>query len=477
MKTSRDWEKPVRRMELLLRLRSFPVAFKLLENKEALAEVPFLRRMTHKVTLCQMITLVRTHDWTVGADLHDFLSPMCPSIIGLASLPEIYRDGTFRSIVWTKTRKDGLKYENSIPRLPAGKYQAVALAPLVCNPFDPDIVLLYANPAQMTLLVNALQCEDYEVMRFSCVGESSCSDAIARCFLERKPSLSIPCYGERRYGHAQDDELVMALPAEMMDKALRGLEALYKRGIRYPISHAGAELDVTQGFPMAYGGMKQVDEIRGKDERILLGVTGGIASGKSTVARMLEELGAPIIDFDMLSRVVVEPGKPAWAEIVGYFGEQVLLPDKTLDRKKVSEIVFWDPEKRKKLEGFTHPRIHEEFTRLVKEYAARNPRIVIQVVIPLLIEANLQYLFHKLLLVYVPQETQIQRLMERDRIPRDMARSILAAQLPIEEKRAFADFIVDNSGSVEETRRQVERIWQELKDFKRNRSEKQQGEG
>ena len=267
-----------------------------------------------------------------------------------------------------------MKYENSIPRLPAGQYEAVALAPLVYNPFDPDIVLLYANPAQMMLLINALQFEDYEVMRFSCVGESSCSDAIARCYLERKPSLSIPCYGERRYGHAQDDELVMALPAEMMDKALRGMEALYKRGIRYPISHAGAELDVTQGFPMAYGGMKQVDEIRGKDERILLGVTGGIASGKSTVARMLEELGAPIIDFDMLSRVVVEPGKPAWAEIVGYFGEQVLLPDKTLDRKKVSEIVFRDAEKRKKLEGFTHPRIHEEFTRLVKEYAAQDPR-------------------------------------------------------------------------------------------------------
>jgi dephospho-CoA kinase len=417
-----------------------------------------------------MITLVRTYDWTVGADLHDFLSPMCPSIIGLTGLPEIYRDGTFRSIVWTKTRKDGLKYENSIPRLPAGRYEAVALAPLVYNPFDPDIVLLYANPAQMMLLINSLQFEDYEVMQFSCVGESSCSDAIAKCYLERKPSLSIPCYGERRYGHAQDDELVMAVPAETMDRALRGMEALYKRGIRYPVSQAGAELDVTQGFPMAYGGMQQLDEIRGKDDRILLGVTGGIASGKSTAARMLEELGAPIIDFDQLSRVVVEPGKPALAEIASYFGEQVLLPDKTLDRKKVSEVVFRDPEKRKKLEGIVHPRIYEEFTRLVKEYAARDPQVIIQVVIPLLIEANLQYLFHKLLLVYVPEETQITRLVERDGISREMARNILAAQLPIEEKRPYADFIVDNSGPLEETRKQVEEIWRKLKDFQKNRS-------
>jgi len=462
MRTSRDWGKLVRRMELLMRLKSFPVAFKLLEKKEALAEVPFLRRMNHKVTLCQLITTVRTYDWTVGADLDDFISPMCPSIIGLTALPEVVRDGTFRSIVWTKTREDGRKFENSIPRLPAGKYQAAALAPLVYNPFDPDIVLIYGNPAQMILLINALQFEDYEVMEFYCVGESSCSDVIARCYLREKPSLSIPCYGERRYGHAQDDELVMALPAGMMEKALRGLEALYKRGVRYPISHAGAELDVTYAFPMSYSGMKQLEEIRGEDNRTLLGVTGGIASGKTTVAGMLEELGAPIIDFDVLSRVVVEPGKPAWKEIVAYFGEQVLQEDKALDRKKLSEIVFRDFEKRKKLEGFIHPRIFDEFIRLVKEYAAKDPNVIIQAAVPLLYEVNLQYLFHKVLLVYIPEEIQIERLMKRDDISREMAVNILKSQLPIEEKRGFADFVVDNSWSLEDTKRQVKEVWEKL---------------
>jgi uncharacterized protein (DUF169 family) len=198
-------------MEQLLRLKSFPVAFKLLRKKDMLGEIPHLRRMTHKSTLCQLISVVSNFDWTVGASLDDFLSPMCPSIIGLADLPEIYKDGTFRSVVWTKTREDGRKFENSILRLPAGDHEAVALAPLVYNPFDPDIVLIYANPAQMMLLINALQYEDYEVMEFSCVGESSCSDVIAKCYLNGKPSLSIPCYGER-YGHAQDDELAMALP-------------------------------------------------------------------------------------------------------------------------------------------------------------------------------------------------------------------------------------------------------------------------
>ncbi len=404
MNTTRNWEKPVRRMELLTRLKSFPVAFKLLEDREALSEIPFVRRMEHKSTLCQMLNLVRNFDWTVGADLDDFMSAMCPSIIGLTDIPEYMKDGTFRSIVWTKSRADGKKYENSIPRLPAGKYQAVALAPLVYNPFDPDIVLLYANPAQMMLLINALQFEEYEVMQFHCVGESSCSDAIARCYLDGKPSLTIPCYGERRYGHAQDDELVIALPAEVMDKLLRGLEALYKRGIRYPISYAGAETDVTRAFPAAYGAEDRVTALRSTGDALLLGVTGSIATGKTTVAKMLEELGAPAIDFDVLSRVVVEPDKPAWRDIVSFFGEQVLLEDRTLDREKLRDVVFRDLEKKKKLESFIHPRIGEEFFKRVQQFVSQDPNAIIQVVVPLLIETNMHALFHNLLMVYTPEE-------------------------------------------------------------------------
>jgi dephospho-CoA kinase len=470
MPANRDWSAIIRRMELLLRLKSFPVAFKLLEKEEDLARIPYLRRPGHKSTLCQLISLARSFDWTVGAGADDFIYDMCPSIIGLAEVPELMRDGTFRSLVWTRTREDGKKYEGSVPRLPAGKYRAVALAPLVYNPFDPDIVLIYANPAQMMLLINALQFENYEALRFSCVGESSCSDVIARCYLEGKPSLSIPCYGERRYGHAQDDELAMAIPAGLMDKALRGLEALYKRGIRYPISYAGADLDVAKGFPMSYFGLRQVEEIRGRDGRVLLGVTGGIASGKSTVARMLQELGAETIDFDVLSRVVVEPEKEAWKEIVAFFGEQVLQEGRTLDRKKISEIVFGDPEKRKKLEGFIHPRIYAEFSARVRELTRKDPRAIIQVAVPLLIEANLQSLFHKILVVYVPEEIQIRRLMERDRISREKAESILSAQLSIEEKKSYADYLVDNSGSIEETKKQILGVWGRIREFQKART-------
>ena len=120
-------------------------------------------------------------------------------------------------------------------------------------------------------------------------------------------------------------------------------------------------------------------------------------------------------------------------------------------------------EKRKKLESFAHPRIGQEFVRLVYEHASKNPDAVIQVVVPLLIEFNMQHIFHKILVVYIPEEMQIERLMTRDGIPRDMAANMISAQMPIEEKRGYADYVVDNSGSLEETRKQVEKIWGELK--------------
>ncbi|MGD9032243.1 MAG: dephospho-CoA kinase [Desulfobacteraceae bacterium] len=470
MEAKRDWKKLIRRMELLMRLKSFPVAFKMLEKKEQLDQIPFMRRTQRKMTLCQLITLVRNFDWTVGAELDDFLSPMCASIIGLTDTPELYKDGTFRSIVWVKSKEDGMKYEASIPRLPLEKYEAVAMAPLVYNPFEPDIVLIYANPAQMMLLINSLQFEEYEVMEFYCVGESSCSDAIARCYLSGKPSLTIPCYGERRYGHAQDEDLVMAIPVGMMEKALKGMEVLYRRGIRYPISYAGTEQDLATAFPLSYGGIDQMETIRGKDNRLLLGVTGGIATGKTTVVNMLKELGAPVIDFDVLARQVVEPEKPAWKEIVAYFGEQVIQEDKQLDRKKLSDIVFQDMEKRKKLESFTHPRIHAEFMKQLSEIVEKDPDAIVQVDVPLLIELNLQYIYHKTLVVYIPEEKQIERLMKRDGISKEEAANMLKAQLPIDEKVGYADFVIYNDKSLEETRKQVEKLWETLKKIQKERA-------
>jgi dephospho-CoA kinase len=471
MEAQCDWEKLTRRLEQLMRLKYFPVAFKMLKEKSDLDKVPFLRKPEHKVTLCQLISQVRGFDWTVGAELDHFLFPSCPSIIGLSDVPLNHKDGTFRSIVWVATKEDGRKYEASIPRLPTGEYEAVAMAPLVYNPFEPDMVLIYANPAQMMLLINSLQFSRYEVMQFYCVGESSCSDAIARCFNTGKPALGIPCYGERRYGHVQDEDLVMAVPSGLMEKALQGMEALYRRGVRYPISFAGAETDIGPQFPVTYTGLDEVmKKVKGKGNPLLVGVTGGIACGKTTVSQMLEKLGAPIIDFDLIARQVVEPGAPALAKIVDYFGKQVLQADGSLDRKKLSEVIFRDMEKRKKLESFTHPPIYEEFFHQVNVITERDPRAIIQVAVPLLVELNLQYLFDTIVVVHISTEEQIRRLAARDGISMEDAANILKAQLPIEDKKAFAGFLINNEQDPDATRSQVASVWEDLKRLQTSRS-------
>jgi dephospho-CoA kinase len=214
-----------------------------------------------------------------------------------------------------------------------------------------------------------------------------------------------------------------------------------------------------------------MNSVWGKVNFLLLGVTGGIASGKTTVANMLKELGAPIIDFDILARQVVEPGKSAWKKIVDYFGKNILEENGDLDRKKLSKIVFHDTEKRKKLESFTHPLIFEEFARQVNEMAGKCPGTIIQAAIPLLMEFHLQVLFHKVLLVYIPRERQIERLIKRDGITKKEAASMLRAQLPIDEKMKSADFVINNEGSIEETRKQVEDVWQILKKFQKELGE------
>jgi dephospho-CoA kinase len=201
------------------------------------------------------------------------------------------------------------------------------------------------------------------------------------------------------------------------------------------------------------------------DNHLVLGVTGGIASGKTTVSAILEELGALLIDFDVLARQVVKPGKPALKSIVYYFGKEVLQADGTLDRKKLAGIVFNDPEKREKLESFTHTAIFEEYLNQASAIAAGNPGAVIQVAVPLLIELNLQSMFDKVLVVYISPDRQVERLAGRDGISRDAAANILKSQLPIDEKVGLADYVIDNGGTLEKTRRQVEEVWEKLQDL------------
>ena len=195
---------------------------------------------------------------------------------------------------------------------------------------------------------------------------------------------------------------------------------------------------------------------------LLVGLTGGVASGKSTVARQMAACGAITIDFDLLAREIVEPGQPALAEIVAHFGSDVLNADGTLNRRRLSKLVFTHPQKRRELERITHPAIYTAFRAALGRCTAASRGGVVQAVVPLLVEVNLQSWFDHLIVVYVPRAQQLERLMARDGITAVEAEAILAAQLPLHKKLRHADFIVRNDGDREATRNQVAFIWRAL---------------
>lgn len=194
---------------------------------------------------------------------------------------------------------------------------------------------------------------------------------------------------------------------------------------------------------------------------MIIGLTGGIASGKSTVSSLFVQLGAALVDADQIAREVVLPGQPALEEVAAVFGQAVLQADGRLNRKKLGEIVFADPAHRKKLESILHPAIRSKIKAQMYAYEQEEPNRLVIVDIPLLYESGLQELFQEVVLVYIPAEEQLNRLTKRDGMSRQEAEARLKAQMPIEEKRALADYIIDNSGTLEQTKEKVQQYWQE----------------
>jgi len=203
---------------------------------------------------------------------------------------------------------------------------------------------------------------------------------------------------------------------------------------------------------------------------LIAGLTGGIATGKSTVSEMFRKLGAYVIDFDVLSRVVVEPDMPAWKDIVQFFGESALNADRTLDRAKLGDIVFGDEERRKQLQGFIYPRLFEEYSRRIRDIEEKDSGAIVIADVPLLIEIRLQTMFEKIILVYAPEEQQLQRLIERDGFSHEDARKRLKAQMSIEEKLKHADYVVHNIGPLDSTEAEVQDIYKELQRLNRYRA-------
>lgn len=198
---------------------------------------------------------------------------------------------------------------------------------------------------------------------------------------------------------------------------------------------------------------------------LFIGLTGGIATGKTIVSKIFLKQGAHLIDADIIARDVVKPDKPAWKEIVDTFGESVIGIDKKINRKKLGSIIFNDPEKRKQLEAITHPRIIEEENRQVNELQKKFKSGIIILDAALLIEAGYYDRVDKLIVVYLDQQTQLQRLMERDNLSLPEAKKRIDSQMLLEDKVKLADYVIDNSKPLDQVEIQVSKIYSELVSF------------
>ena len=193
---------------------------------------------------------------------------------------------------------------------------------------------------------------------------------------------------------------------------------------------------------------------------LLVGLTGGIGSGKSTVARMLEERGAVVFDADVLARRAVETGSAGYQAVVERFGANVLAPGGELDREALASIVFADPAARRDLEAIVHPEVRRMFAEGTEEHRDSDRVVVFSA--PLLVETGMHTAFEVLIVVSTKVDTQVERLMRERGMSEDAVRARIAAQAPLEDKAGVADVLIDNEGSLEELERQVERAWADL---------------
>ncbi|KGX83571.1 dephospho-CoA kinase [Pontibacillus marinus] len=190
---------------------------------------------------------------------------------------------------------------------------------------------------------------------------------------------------------------------------------------------------------------------------VVIGLTGSIATGKSTVSLMFDDYDIPVIDADKISRKVVEPGEKAYDQIVETFGRDILREDDTIDRKALGAIVFNDEEKRKALNGIVHPAVREKMLE-ERDYHVRQNEKAVVLDIPLLFESELTHFVDKILVVYVDEEIQLKRLMERDESTEDEAKSRINSQMPVSKKAEEADAVISNNGTKQQSYDQLDAI-------------------
>jgi uncharacterized protein (DUF169 family) len=242
---SHNWKELSEEIENLLRLKTKVVAFRRLNKIEDLNDIPGISKPVRLCTFCQVIFMARIVGKTVGVTRQDCMLDRCMRIHGLKTPSEKSRTSEAKSLAttWFSSFEDALKQQDGYPRIPAG--EAIAVAPLAQEKFEPEVILIYGNPAQIMMFMCGLEKEKYERFQFFFIGDGACADSLGQCYTTGKPAIAIPCYAERALGHVADDEIVVALPPNEVTKAILGLRKLSNIGLKYPIRYLGGEADVT----------------------------------------------------------------------------------------------------------------------------------------------------------------------------------------------------------------------------------------
>ena len=249
-------------LERLLKLRTGPFGMKLFERRVDMEAIPKVRRPTAVHALDQIVAQAARLGWTVGVTADDLVGAQCRAVIGLGSAKDAaWQSGKHMTGVWFESQPDAAAHQAAMHCVPDGRYEALAVSPISSGRLiPPDIVLFYATPGAMIYFINGLQWAGYKRFDWSVVGESACADSWGRALTKREPSLSIPCFAERRYGGVVDDEMLMALPPDDLAKAIAGMKALAKNGFRYPFPQYGIQSDVRAGMGRSYPERNKGDE-------------------------------------------------------------------------------------------------------------------------------------------------------------------------------------------------------------------------
>ena len=237
----------------LLRLKTTVIGMKLFATSAEMEAIPKIRRPNAIHTTDQIVSMAARLGWTVGITAEDLVGAQCRAVIGLAPQDEKWLAGENYVGVWHGTAEDARRRQEALDVVPFGQYQALAVSPLTSGRLEPpDICLVYATPGQMIILINGLQYTGYKKFEWGVVGETACADSWGRALKTGEPSLSLPCYAERRYGGVPDEEMLMALKPSHLAKAVEGMKALAKNGLRYPIPPYGIQSDVRAGMGVSY---------------------------------------------------------------------------------------------------------------------------------------------------------------------------------------------------------------------------------